>query len=205
MGNTDKNETNQRIIEAARQVFAERGYAGSRMQEIADAAGVNKGLLTYYDWSKQKLFEAVFADALEQFFGHLNAIIEADMPLIERLEKMIDKYVDMLLANPSLPGFVLSEINQNPAFFREKVKSRQNIPDLSRLLVQIQIAGQTGQIHPVDPFQLLMNVISMCVFPFAGRPMIKGMTGIDDDSFNHLMRQRKAAIIAFVQRALRPD
>jgi AcrR family transcriptional regulator len=205
MGNTEKNETNQRIIEAARHVFAERGYAGSRMQEIADAAGVNKGLLTYYDWSKQKLFEAVFADALEQFFGHLDAIIEADMPLINRLESLVDKYVDLLLANPSLPGFVLSEINQNPAFFQEKVQSQQKVPDLSRLLVQIQIAGQTGQIHPIDPFQLLMNVISMCVFPFAGRPMIKGMTGIDDNSFNHLMRQRKAAIMAFVQRALRPD
>jgi len=204
MGNTD-SDTNLRILHAARRVFSEKGYAAARMQEIADEAQVNKGLLTYYDWNKEKLFRAVFDEAFDTFFLHLSHAIEEDLPLLDRLEMIIDKYIDVLLQNPGLPGFVLSELNQNPESIIRHLKSRSNFPDLSRLLVQIQIAGQTGQIYPIDPFQLLMNVISMCVFPFAGRPMIKGMTGIDDDSFNHLMRQRKAAIIAFVQRALRPD
>lgn len=200
-----ESETNRRIVDAARRVFSEKGYAAARMQEIADAAQVNKGLLTYYEWNKEKLFRAVFNEAMEVFFEHFSRAIEDDLPLMDRLERIIDKYLDVLLKNPGLPGFVLSELNQNPEFFIQEVKSRKNFPDVSRLLVQIQMAGQTGKIYPIDPFQLLMNIISMCVFPFAGKPMIKGMTGIDEHAFNFLMRQRKEAIIAFVKRALQPD
>lgn len=205
MGKSTASETNQRILEAARQVFAEKGYAAARTQEIADAAGVNKGLLTYYEWNKQKLFMAVFEEALETFFGHLSQAIESEEgDLLDRLEYIISKYIEMLLQNPMLPGFVLSEINQNPEALIKQIKSRKNFPDMGRLLIQIQAAGEKGQIHPVNPVQLLMNIISMCVFPFAGRPMLQGMTGMDDATFFLLMQQRKAAVISFVKRALAP-
>ena len=55
----------EKILEAARQVFENKGMSGARMQEIAEVAKINKSLLHYYYRSKQKLFEAVFKTAFE--------------------------------------------------------------------------------------------------------------------------------------------
>jgi len=205
MGKSIDSETNQRILEAARRVFAEKGYAAARTQEIADVAKVNKGLLTYYKWNKQKLFLAVFEEALETFFGHLSkAIATEETQLMGRLEYIISKYIDMLLQNPMLPGFVLSEINQHPHALIKHIKSRKNFPDIARLLTQIHAAGQNGKINPVDPVQLMISIISMCVFPFAGKPLLQGMTNMDNATFYQLMQERKTAVISFVKQALTP-
>ncbi|HNA17232.1 MAG TPA: helix-turn-helix domain-containing protein, partial [Ferruginibacter sp.] len=53
-------DTEQKILESARNVFIQKGLAGARMQDIADHAGVNKALLHYYFTSKDKLFNIVF-------------------------------------------------------------------------------------------------------------------------------------------------
>ena len=61
MGKTNKNQdTEGQILDAAKNVFQKKGMDGARMQEIADAAGINKAMLHYYYRSKQLLFEAVF-------------------------------------------------------------------------------------------------------------------------------------------------
>lgn len=69
MGNTETAIENaeQKILTAARNVFIRKGFAGARMQEIADEAGINKALLHYYFRSKEKLFEVIFKES----FGKL--------------------------------------------------------------------------------------------------------------------------------------
>jgi AcrR family transcriptional regulator len=61
--------TEERILDAAKKVFMQKGSAGARMQDIADAAGINKALLHYYFRSKEKLFEVIFREAAGQING----------------------------------------------------------------------------------------------------------------------------------------
>ncbi len=202
MDNTNPKETNQRILAAAKKVFSSKGYAGARMQEIADEAGINKGLISYYSWTKEKLFDSIFSEAMDTFMQHLNHTIKSDFHLLKKLDLIVDQYIDLLIQNPHLPQFILAEIHSQPDKFLARLKNRGSFPDVNRLMVEMQMATQTGQIRRVDPFQLLLHVLSLCVFPFASRPLITGIVGIDNTTFFLLMEQRKTAVKAFLHQAL---
>lgn len=196
--------TEQKILTAAREVFTRKGYAAARMQEIADRAEINKGLLHYYFKSKEKLFRAVFDEAFGRFAHNANRIFETGLPLFEKIEAFVHTYMDILEENPQLPVFVLGELNRNPKAFVESVLARDTRPDALKFLGQIQLAVQSGRIRPVDPFHLLVNMLGLCVFPFMARPMIQGLLEIDADSFDQLMKKRRREVIDFVLHAIRP-
>ena len=61
--------TEQQILEAARKIFREKGFEGARMQEIADAAKINKAMLHYYFRSKELLFQRICHCAMASKVG----------------------------------------------------------------------------------------------------------------------------------------
>ena len=69
--------TEQTILQAAKKVFIQKGMEGARMQEIADEAGINKALLHYYFRSKDKLFEAIFQDAILKFIPDMMEMLQS--------------------------------------------------------------------------------------------------------------------------------
>lgn len=196
-------DVQQRIVEAARKVFTRKGFAGTSMREIADAAEVNKGLLHYYKWDKRKLFRTVFDEAFRQFAGQVNEIFDSDLPFFDKIEAFVDSYMHLLLTNPYLPAFVLSELNQHPKEFVAGILRRKDRPDPAKFLVQIQLEVQAGRIREVNPFHFFLSLLSMCVFPFLARPMVAGFLNIDDETYLQLLRDRKKEIVAMVVHALR--
>ena len=74
--------TEEKIFNAARIVFQKKGFAGARMQEIADEAGINKAMLHYCFKNKQLLFEAVFMNAFSQLAPQINAIFNSNDTVI---------------------------------------------------------------------------------------------------------------------------
>src|ERR1700712_5053671 len=95
--------TEQKILAAAEEVFHEKGYDGARMQEIAEHAGINKGLLHYYFKTKDKLFEAIFSRALQHMISKIFGILEMELPLEDKIRLIVDQYMSMILKNPTLP------------------------------------------------------------------------------------------------------
>jgi len=199
------SDPKEKILAAAKEVFTRKGYAASSMREIAEAAGVNKGLLHYYDWNKRKLFQSVFEEAFNRFALRINDTFYSDRPLPEKIETFVDQYLNLLLENPHLPGFVISELNQHPEEFIANILQQKNRPDPMPLLAQIQLESQAGHIREVNPFHFFLNLLSMCVFPFLARPMVQSLVRIDDATFSNLMRTRKREIVDFVLHALKPD
>jgi AcrR family transcriptional regulator len=196
--------TEQKILEAAEEVFHEKGYDGARMQEIADKASINKGLLHYYFKTKDSLFEAIFSVAVRTMVSQIHGILSQDISLEEKMEKIIDKYMDMLARNSALPRFVLNELNKNPDQFISK-HINQNIPPIFSAFVEsVEKEIASGKIKPIDPRQLFINMISMIIFPFVGRPMIQVVMGLDNKEFNLLIKERRELIKSFIRNALRP-
>ena len=192
----------EKILSAARDVFTQKGYAGTSMREIAEKAGVNKGLLHYYQWNKRKLFQSVFEEAFAKFSIRANEIFDAELPLLEKIETFVDHYLNLLMTNPHLPAFVLSELNQHPQEFVGKILRSKERPDPTPLMVQLQLAAQAGKIREVNPFHFFLNLMSMCVFPFIARPMMQAIVRIDDDTYERIMKNRKKEIVDFVIHAL---
>lgn len=197
------SSTEQKILESARLVFVRDGMAGARMQDIADQAGINKALLHYYFRSKEKLFETIFLDAAEKIFPRMNAIFSSNKSLFQKIEDFCDTYISIIIGNPYLPLFVLTEINRDPVNFLDKIWPQYAKPDPRPFLLQIEKEVKQGIIKPINPIHLLVNMLSMCVFPFVGKPMLQHNLGIDDMQFRKLMEQRKKEVAAFIIDSIR--
>jgi TetR/AcrR family transcriptional regulator len=190
--------TEEKIIAAARKVFVIKGLSGARMQDIADEAGINKALLHYYFRSKEKLFDMIFMEAAQKLFPKINFIFESNMPLFEKIHHFADEYITVMVQNPYLPLFVLNEINQDPASFFKKLNEKFGFPDPSLFLKQIEKEIKKGKIKPVNPVQLFMNMLSLCIFPFMARPMFQLRMGFGETQFREFMEQRKKEVPKFI-------
>ena len=204
MINSSDNKTEQKIIEAAEVVFHEKGFDGARMQEIADKASINKGLLHYYFKSKDALFDAIFNMALKKMSGSINSILKMDISLEEKINLIIDSYMNLLLRNSSLPRFVITELNKDSDRFIKKYLSGEINNVFANFINSVQKEIDAGKIKPINPKHLFMNMISMILFPFIGKPMIQVLIGVDNKEFNKLIQERREHIKAFIKEALKP-
>lgn len=188
----------EKILAAAHKVFTTKGMAGARMQDIADEAGINKALLHYYFKDKDKLFETIFMAEAHKFFPKINAIFQSDDPLFEKIEKFVNEYIDEMQQNPYLPWFVLNEVNRDPERFMRRVLGNENKPKPAKFLEQIEKEVKKGTIKRISPQHLLMNLISMTIFPFVAKPMIKRNLQMDELQFRQAMEQRRTEIPKFI-------
>lgn len=197
MVNTLDSSTEAHILEAAKIIFHEKGMAGARMQMIADKAGINKALLHYYFRSKEKLFKAVLIASFRELAPRINQIFEADLPLFKKIEYFTDQYISFVMENPYLPSFLIQELNNHPGFAKELLSGHIR-PKPEKFLNQIQQEIKNKNIQPIDPMQLVINIISLCAFPFIASEMIKGITGMNSKQYRLFMESRKKEVAAFI-------
>lgn len=194
--------TEEKIFNAARIVFQKKGFAGARMQEIADEAGINKAMLHYCFKNKQLLFQAVFMNAFGQLSPQLNEIFNSSESVFEKIKKFTSSYISFVIENPYLPAFVIQEMNNNPEFVLSFLNN-ENKPNPSQFILQIEKEIQEGIIINIDPKQLLLDIISMTVFPFAAQILVKGILHISDSEFNAMMEERKTSIANQIIKAIK--
>jgi TetR/AcrR family transcriptional regulator len=206
----DATDAEARILEAARSVFIRRGTAGARMQEIAAEAGVNQALLHYYFRSKDQLGAAVFGQMASRLFPALMQVLAGDAPLDAKIDQIVAIYHENLTRNPFLPGYVLSEMHHHPERIQQVLGKiagdpRQFIaPVFLRLNEQIRAEVQAGRMRPITAREFVVNLVSLCIFPFAARPMLSMMLGLDEATFPTFIEERQRTLAAFYKNALRP-
>jgi TetR/AcrR family transcriptional regulator len=185
--------TEEKILEAAKNIFLAKGLDGARMQDIADEAGINKAMLHYYFRSKDKLFEQIFTEVAGHFLPKIIAILEAEKTVFEKIEMFCREYISQVIETPYVPIFILNEINKQPEVFLKKVLNIRK-PPVEAFLKQLEREAKQGIIKRTDPLQLFLNVLSLCVFPFVARPMLQLISGKDRSAFNLMMEQRKKEV-----------
>jgi AcrR family transcriptional regulator len=201
----EKNaSTEEKIKEAARKVFTRKGYAATRTRDIAEESGYNLALLNYYFRSKQKLFDIIMLEHLQLFIQSVMGIVnDPATTLQQKLEMLISHYIDMLVKNPGLPLFVLSEINADPKKLMSKVGIDKMRPENICLIKQWKDFAATGQAPKFNPIHILMNVLSMTIFPFIASPLLRNRTGMSMEEFNALMEERKKLIPIWVNAVIK--
>ncbi len=191
------NSTEFAILSAAKNIFSIKGKDGATMQEIADQAGINKALLHYYFRTKDLLFEQVFFEEVKKFSPILKNAIAQDVDLYKKIHNICEAYILMALDNPFVPVFVVGEINKQPDFFIHKMFDG-DFPDFPLMASQIKKEVDAGKIKPIQPYHLIMNMMSMCLFPFLMKPMFIVGMGIDKEVFQNLMLQRIKEVPRFI-------
>ena len=204
-------ETEQRILDAAKIVFIRSGTAGARMQEIAEEAGVNQALLHYYFRSKERLSEAVFRETAGKMFPAIIQILGSNSPITEKIDRIIDTYLTAMSRAPFLPGYIISELHHHPERITQLLGTVTggNIADAVRpafekLEHQIAAEVRAGRMRRINASQFFVNIISLCVFPFAARPMLRAALGLDDDGFTKFIDQRRKDLPVYIRGAIQP-
>jgi AcrR family transcriptional regulator len=197
MSKTKDLNAEQNILNAAKHVFQRKGLDGTRMQEIANEAGINKALLHYYFRSKQLLFEAVFKNAFSLLAPQLNKILNDESSIEDKIKKFTHNYITFISKHPYIPNFVIQEINKNPEFII-KLKGNPNFPNLNKFKNQVNDEVNNGFIKPIKAEQLFINILSLSVFPFIGSPLIKTIGNINDAEYKQLIDERKTHVASFI-------
>lgn len=185
--------TENKILEAAKQTFTLYGMRGARMQQIADLAGINKALLHYYFRSKEQLFEKVFMDAFQVYLPTMASSLQMDAPLRDRIEIFVSRYIEMLLANPFIPLFIITEVTQDPERLLGKIGGTlQQVAKGFEKALQSEI--DAGTIRPIPPMEVVISIMSLCAFPFVARPVLQPTFGVTDDAYRHFQERRKQEV-----------
>jgi TetR/AcrR family transcriptional regulator len=203
--------TEQRILDAAHAVFVRRGTAGARMQEIARQAGVNQALLHYYFRSKEQLAEAAFARAASQFMPAVIDVMAGGGELEDKVRRIVALELDHLSRAPFLPGYILGEVTHRPERAAQLIAAMagQTADDIrprvfGTLKAQLDARVAAGTLRPIAPQAFMVNLMALCIFPFAARPMLMTMLGLDEDGFARFIARRRDELPAFFMGALRP-
>ncbi|WP_308992416.1 TetR/AcrR family transcriptional regulator [Mariniflexile litorale] len=189
--------TEEQILDAAKNVFQSKGMDGARMQEIANKAGINKAMLHYYYRSKQLLFEAVFKSAFSLLAPQLNAVLNDDASIENKVRNFTSNYISFIAKHPYLPNFVIQELNRNPEFII-KLKENPNFLNLDKFKVQVEDEVEKGIIKPISAEQLFINIMALNIFPFVAKPLLMAFTNTDDDAYKQLIEDRKTEVADFI-------
>lgn len=196
-----QTETEEKIIVSAEKLFYQKGKAGTSMQDIADDAGINRTLLNYYFRSKDQLFEAVFRKALGSFVPDVAAMMKTDLSFAEYVPALVEKVIDTMLENPQIPIFVLQELSSNPERMPQIIKEMGIDPSLA--MAKMEGEGLVPSLGGMDPRQVILNLISLCIFPFAAKPVVldilyKG----DNEAYIQAMKERKILLPQIIKQIM---
>jgi len=183
--------TEKKIKKAARKMFMQKGFSGTKTRDIAEEADINIASLHYYFRSKEKLFEIIASEAAQELSNKLDEVLEGEQSIDEIIRRFVDEFSNFLLNNPFLPLFILSEAQTNP----QRANKILNVTSkLGFMAEQLEMLSQEGDIRPIEPVQLILNLSGLTTFPFIVRPVLENSGIVDEDKFQKIIETRKKMI-----------
>lgn len=196
MNNEHSNlqSTEARILQAAEKEFFEKGYAGARTVSIAEAAGVTHAMLHYYFRTKDKLFEQIVAGKINMLGDIiLSAIGDGNLPLEERIRQGVERHFDFIAANRDLPRFIVNEVLSRPNHIEIMKRNALHVVNslLGSLQREIDEYASRGLCRKVDARMLLIDIVSLNVFPFMAAPIVYSAIGDSYSNYDEFLAMRK--------------
>lgn len=180
------------IIRSARHVFVEKGYDGATMREIAAGAGINISMLHYYFRSKDNMFDIVFEDVFRRMYGKIFEAIADDKDIFEKISAIVGLYVDTLVAEPRLPNFIFNEVTQRPDRSGRFAEYKEYVQQYTRSFQkQLDRAADEGRIRRVSVMELIVDIESLCVYPFLTGPLWQKVFDVSPEDFIRMVENKK--------------
>jgi AcrR family transcriptional regulator len=139
----------QRILDAAVRVFAEHGYHGSRVGDIAEDAGVAHGLLYHYFSSKEEVLRTIFAENWGQLIARFRAVEEADESAAQKLEGIAKILLRTWRNDPALVTVMVRDVARSEHLQGQVLEVREAFAILQRVIEEGQATGEFRR--DVDP------------------------------------------------------
>ncbi|MGE0078191.1 MAG: TetR/AcrR family transcriptional regulator [Bacteroidales bacterium] len=202
MDSKQVNLTRLKLMETARELFIAKGVDRVGVREIATKAGVNLSLMNYYFQSKENLLEQIFEDSIKDHGHRVRQILNSDKGLEEKILEYVNVYTDMLIDDPLLVPFVLSIINRN-AEQAPRLKSVNTLYNTDIFSKQLRSEIEKGNIRAIDPEQFYVSMLSLILFPFAIKPLVRYRLGVTDEEVIKVLKSRKHHVYDILMASLK--
>ena len=190
---TKYSDTELKIRDAAKSLFLKKGYSATTTRDIAQESQINLALLNYYFTSKRRLFEIIMFETLYDFLNKMVEVYNDEETTIrEKIELASSKYIDMIIAEPLLPTFILNELKNNPTNFLKMPTAKVIMK--SQLISQYNDGVKKGIYKKMEPIHFVTNILSLIVFPFISSPIIIKIEKLGKNDFIEIMNERKKLI-----------
>ena len=199
---TPETDTELLIRQAAMKVFLEKGHSAASMKAIADEAGIKRTLLHYYFRNKEKLYEVVFSQVMRQVHERTSAINRSGLPIRERIEAFIDTYFDSSAEGDHCEAFFIHEYIQNPEHMNQMLSRNGFFNSVAEFIGELDAAHARGELA-YDSRQLFLDMLALCMFPFAGQTMLSHTLGLSETAYAALLVERKNHLKKFLKNGLR--
>jgi TetR/AcrR family transcriptional regulator len=200
---TKSKSTEQKIFDAATELFLEKGVDRTSVREIAAKAEINLALMNYYFRSKENLFMSIFSQLVKKNSKKLIKILDSEIGLEDKIRQYVHVYIDMLSENPLLVSFVMAILHRS----RERITEMKVISSLystDQFAQQLVEEGKKGNIRRTDPTQLFVDMLSLIAFPFAIRLLVMDKNNYTDEDFDRFIQERRQRVPEMLIDSLRP-
>jgi TetR/AcrR family transcriptional regulator len=160
---TRGKETRRAILRAAERVFAERGYAGARMDDVATDVGIKRASMVYYFRDKRSLYVALLDDLFGELLQRHRAVLTGPGTARDRILGCLDVWTTAVAERPGLVRIMMWE----SARLRRAsaVPLAQGLAPIFSTLAEAIAAGQRdGAFRPIDPMRFLMVMTGATAF-----------------------------------------
>jgi TetR/AcrR family transcriptional regulator len=182
--------TEEKIREAAKNVFIAKGFDGCTSREIAKAAGMNVALVNYYFCSKKQLFKLIFEAAMEEFMLSTVEVFKKDLSLESKMRIFIEREYEFLILHPDIPRFILSELSRGDKCEFDHAGILEKISGTG-VFEELLDAQEKGIIRKIDLTNLMLMIMSNCHYPFMAKPLMKYLNGLTEEEYQERLTLQK--------------
>lgn len=193
------NNTEQRILEAAKTILFKDGIQGARMQDIADLAKINRAMLHYYYRDKESLSEYVMKTVVSKFVETFKENLNSDVSIEEKIDLYISQEIDLVYNNSELTIFALHESIRDIDFFKKIIPEHKKS---TLFATQLSKAIEEGLIKPFTLEEFIVFVSSLCMFPFLAGPLYKAILHWDEKRWQIYRRYLRRKLPELIKRAI---
>ncbi len=191
----ENQNTEQKIIEAAKQVFIEKGLKQTKMSDIAEQAGISRTALNYYYRTKEKLFYAIIEEIFNILLPKVEYMSVLGGDLDSKIDTIIDIYDDLLRHYEHIPRFAFLEIQRNPQLIYDFVASNQTaqtyLKALDRIISQ-ELTNEDGNNIPKAHF--ISTFFGLVFVPYLLEPLLAMYRGTDQTEKEKFLDQHKIIV-----------
>lgn len=201
----DADRSQQTILLAARDEFAQHGLAGARVDRVAERAGLNKRLIYYYFSSKDELFLAVLEAAYADIRAAEQQLHLADMPPPQAIRRLTEFTWQYYLEHPEFLTLLNSENLEHGRHLEHSTRARKTNLPLIETLAEILERGRRDCVFRggIDAMQLYVSIAGMAYFYLNNKHTLSAIFGRDlmaPKALNERLSHMTDVILGYVLR-----
>ncbi len=201
MSDRDPGSTREAILDAARTAFAERGYAGASIGDIARVVGIAKASLLHHFSNKDELYTEVFERLLAEWFVKIEVAVVGEADGWTQFERGLTAGFEFFAENPDIVRLVRREALDGGHFGVDLGATLRPMFLQAVGFLENQMKQGVFRLH--DPEQMVISGLGAVLSYFSDLPFIEGLLG-EDPLGADLLERRQDHIREFFRVALEP-